>query len=147
MSTDFQETYATVDCDETKNAKTTELHSWKVHNVYKEIDMKEATSPLISTRWIISKKEDHDKSTYMKARLVIRGFQDVDKDSVTSESPTAHIESLKAMLALLPTMGFKPKKIDNRSVFIKERYFASVSILKSANPWTNALAWTGGSSC
>ena len=48
----------------------------------------------------------------MKARLVIRGFQDVDKDSVVSESPTAHTESLKAMLAVLPTMGFKPKKID-----------------------------------
>ena len=29
-----------------------------------------------------------------------------------SESPTAHTESLKVMLACLPTLGFKPKKMD-----------------------------------
>ena len=118
MSNDFQEIYE-VDSDETKNAKMTELHSWKVHSVYKEIDTKDATSPLISTRWIINNKEDHDKSTYVKARLVIRGFQDVDKDSVVSESPTAHTESLKAMLAVLLTMGFKPKKIDISTAFLQ----------------------------
>ena len=81
--------------------------------------MLEATSPLITTRWIMTDKEDIDKTMYKKARLVIRGFQDVDKDSVLSESPTAHTESLKVMLAVLPTLGFRPKKIDISTAFLQ----------------------------
>ena len=46
------------------------------------------------------------------SRLVIRGFQDKDKDDVVSESPTAHTESLKIMLAVMPTLGYRPKKMD-----------------------------------
>ena len=119
MSDNFQEVYDASDSEDIKNAKVTELQSWKVHGVYKEIDMLEATSPLITTRWIMTDKEDIDKTMYKKARLVIRGFQDVDKDSVLSESPTAHTESLKVMLAVLPTLGFRPKKIDISTAFLQ----------------------------
>ena len=118
MSDSFHEVY-TSDGDDIRNAKITELQSWKVHGVFKEIDKAEATSPLITTRWILTDKEDIDKTVYKKARLVIRGFQDVDKDSVISESPTAHTESLKMMLAVLPTLGFRPKKIDISTAFLQ----------------------------
>ena len=56
---------------------------------------------------------------YLKARLVIRGFQDIDEYIVISESPTAHIESLKIMLALLPTLNLRPKKMDISTAFLQ----------------------------
>ena len=59
------------------------------------------------------------KALYLKARLVIRGFQHIDKDIVISESPTAHIESLKIMLALLPTLNLRPKKMDISTAFLQ----------------------------
>ena len=45
MSDNFQEVYDASDSEDIKNAKVTELQSWKVHGVYKEVDMLEATSP------------------------------------------------------------------------------------------------------
>ena len=56
---------------------------------------------------------------YTKARLVIRGFQDKDKDDILSESPTAHTESFKIMLALMPILGYKPKKMDISTAFLQ----------------------------
>ena len=88
------------------------------YGVFQEVDMRKATTPLISTRWIYSTKEK-DNTTYLKARLVIHGFQDVDKDTVLSESPTAHTETLKIMLASLPTLGIKPKKMDISTAFLQ----------------------------
>ena len=105
--------------DEEEKAKHKELSSWKGHNVYKEVDRSEAADNLITTRWIFTDKVDENKVPYMKARLVIRGFQDKEKDAVLSESPTAHTESLKVMLALMPTLGYKPKKMDISTAFLQ----------------------------
>ena len=102
-----------------KIAKEKELTSWEIHGVYKEVEVKDASTPRITTRWVLSNKENDDKSMYLKARLVIRGFQHIDKDIVISESPTAHIESLKIMLALLPTLNLRPKKMDISTAFLQ----------------------------
>ena len=87
--------------------------------MYKEVEVSEARGPLITTRWVFTTKENDDKSSYLKARLVIRSFQDIEKDTVISESPTAHIESLKVTLALLPTLSFRPKKMDISTAFLQ----------------------------
>lgn len=115
----YDEVYEVEQDDEMIDAKVKELNSWKTHEVYKEVDINDAITPLISTRWILSTKERIDKSSYIKARLVIRGFEDVDKDIVQSESPTAHIESVKIMFAILPTIGFRPKKMDISTAFLQ----------------------------
>ena len=114
----FDELYEVSD-DEVSIAKMKELNSWKRYEVYKEVEVSEANCPLITTRWVFSTKENEDKSSYLKARLVVRGFQDIEKDTVVSESPTAHIESLKVTLALLPTLGFRPKKMDISTAFLQ----------------------------
>ena len=96
-----------------------ELNNWNMHQVYKEVKVSESRGSLITTRWVFTTKENDDKSSYLKARLVIRGFQDIEKDTVISESPTAHIESLKVTLALPPTLGFRPKKMDISTAFLQ----------------------------
>ena len=100
-------------------AKVKELSSWKGHRVYEEVDRTEAPEKLISTRWIFTDKVDEKNTPYVKARLVIRGFQDMDKDDVLSESPTAHTETLKIMLAVMPTLGYKPRKMDISTAFLQ----------------------------
>ena len=54
------------------DAKLKELDSWKTHGVYKDVDINDASTPLISTRWVFTTKERIDKSSYIKARLVTR---------------------------------------------------------------------------
>ena len=114
----FDEVYEISDNDNRQKAIVKELNSWKTHEVYKEVDRNEATN-IITTRWIFTDKLDENKVPYIKARLVIRGFEDKEKDDILSESPTANIDSLKIMLAVLPTLGYKPKKMDISTAFLQ----------------------------
>ena len=50
-----------------KIAKEKKLTSWEIHGVYKEVEVKDASTPLITTRWVLSNKENDDKSTVLKS--------------------------------------------------------------------------------
>ena len=105
--------------DNKQKAMEKELESWKTHGVYREVDRVEAVNQIITTRWIFTDKTDENNAPFTKARLVVRGFQDKDKDTVLSESPTAHTESFKVMLAVMPTLGYKPRKMDISTAFLQ----------------------------
>ena len=102
-----------------EKARNKELESWKTFTVYKPVKRFEAINKLITTKWIYTDKIDEKGVPYVKARLVIRGFQDQEKDTVLTESPTAHMESFKIMLALMPTLGHKPRKMDISTAFLQ----------------------------
>ena len=53
----------------------------------------------IGSRWVVTRKEEHDsQKMQIKARLVLRGFQEVVKPQ--SDSPTVAKESLKVLIVL-----------------------------------------------
>ena len=54
----------------------------------------------ITTKWICTKKETKD-SIIIKARLVIRGFQDENSESVRSDLPTCSKESQWIILIII----------------------------------------------
>jgi Reverse transcriptase (RNA-dependent DNA polymerase) len=56
---------------------------------------------IISTRWVISKKINDDGTWGSKARLVARGYEDNEKDRVSSDSPVASSAAQRLVLALL----------------------------------------------
>jgi len=54
-----------------------------------------------------------------KARLVARGFEDPDKDTVDSTSPTAARATLWVLFSALASRGFLPRTIDMRTAFVQ----------------------------
>ena len=60
-----------------EQAKQKELSSWRNNHVY--VERKDVGQKCISTRWICSLK-DTSEGTIHKARLVARGFEEVDQD-------------------------------------------------------------------
>ena len=97
----YDEVYIISEGDAKQKAMMKELDSWKAHDVYKEVDRSEANNNIITTRWIFTDKFDENRVKFIKARLVIRGFQDREKDDILSESPTANTDSLKTKQQLI----------------------------------------------
>ena len=95
-------------------AKDKELENWKTFNVYKEVEDKGQKT--ISTRWVITEKTI-DRNKVVKARLVVRGFEEEDK--VQSDSPTAAKSTLRLVMALAANEQWKLETIDIKAAFLQ----------------------------
>jgi hypothetical protein len=104
-----KERVAALSYDEAKNdpsslqAMEDEIASFKRFDCYEEVssDMVSANANIISTRWVISKKMNDDGTWRSKAMLVARGYEDKEKDRVSSDSPVASSAAQLLVLALL----------------------------------------------
>ena len=68
-----------------------------VPNVYHEVPYE--GQDLISLRWVCSLKHN-DSGIILKARPVVKGFEDSEKDNIQKESPTCLRESLQIIISL-----------------------------------------------
>jgi hypothetical protein len=83
--------------DEAKNDPSSlqvmedEIASFKRFDCYEGVssDMVSVNANIISSRWVISKKKIDDSTWRSKARLVARGYEDKEKDRVSSDSPVS----------------------------------------------------------
>ena len=78
-------------------AKLCELQNWRKNNVYVEIQ--DDGQKRITTRWICTLKESSNGIVH-KARLVARGFEELEKQQLAKDSPTCSTESLRMLLAV-----------------------------------------------
>ena len=99
----------------TDEAKTKELNNWKAEEVYTEVE--DQGQQYISVRWVITKKVVNEE-TVTKARLVARGFQE-NTENLRTDSPTCMRETLKLMLAMSCTFGYKLNAIDIKAAFLQ----------------------------
>ena len=72
-------------------AKQKELENWIDYDVYEEVDDKGQNC--ISVTWVITEKTSDGKQI-VKARLVARGYEDENKDSLRTDSPTISKDNL-----------------------------------------------------
>jgi hypothetical protein len=95
--------------DEAKNdpsalqAMEDEIASFKRFDCYEEVssDLVSAKANIFSTRWDVSKKMNDDGTWRSKASLVARGYEDKEKDRLSSDSPIASSATQRLVLALL----------------------------------------------
>ncbi len=99
---DADENIFVLEEDRWLEAKQEEVNNWKKNAVYKEVD--DVGQHCISTRWVCSMKEKDD-AVIPKARLVVRGFEDLRRNDVEKESPTCASESLRMILAIFALHG------------------------------------------
>jgi hypothetical protein len=114
-------------CDEAKNdpgslqAMEDEIPSFKRFDCYEEVpsDMVSDDVNIISTRWVISKKMNDDGTWRSKARIVARGYEDKEKDRVSSNSPVALSAAQRLVLALLAEKQWIPNSRDFTTAICK----------------------------
>lgn len=97
-------------------AKNAELESWKTNQVYAEVP--DSGQKCVSTRWVCTMKE-LDGDFIPKARLVARGFEELEKGNIPKDSPTCSSESLRMILAVMAQNHWNPNTIDIKTAFLQ----------------------------
>ena len=91
------------------DAKIKEISNWKYHKVFEEVvDEGQNT---VSVRWVLTKKNKDDEPVY-KARLVVRGFEEIEKHEIRKDSPTYCKENFRLILSLVITKNWKINSLD-----------------------------------
>ena len=98
------------------DAKTAELGNWRHLEAVGLVDDK--GQKVISTRWVITEKEV-DGVTKIKARLVIRGFE--EEEEVQADAPTAAKTTLRIALAMTANNNWPIETIDIKAAFLQGR--------------------------
>jgi ribonuclease HI len=98
-------------CEKTEQAKIDEIQKLKDFETFSVVvDMGQDR---ISTRWVITTKEDGSK----KARLVARGFEELDK--IQSDSPTISKSVMRVFLSICSTLEWTVRTTDIKSAFLQ----------------------------
>ena len=100
--------------------KMIKLKSYKVGVIIVFTPVKDVGQARISTRWIFTRKEMHEK-TSVKTRLVARSFQDVDAEIVRTDSPTCLKEGLRIVLATIASNRWTCTSMDVKTAFLQGR--------------------------
>ena len=102
--------------DEILIAKQKELENWRENKVYSTVN--DHGEKCISCRWVLSEKQNIDGSSFLKARLVARGFEE-DLSGIQTDSPTCGKESLRVVLAIASSKGWNCNSIDVKAAFLQ----------------------------
>jgi len=96
-----------------------ELAAWADLAVYTEVPYDDQV--VLSTRWVLTVKEPDAPTSppRRKARLVVRGFEDPERDNVDSTSPTVSRATFRVALSAMVTHGFIPRTVDVRTAFLQ----------------------------
>ena len=102
---------------ETSKAMTDEIKKFEQFGAFERVE--NVGQKAIKTRWVFSEDLEQTKGCKIKARLCMRGDRELDKDSIRADSPTAHKDSLKLMLAVAANEKFDLSSGDIKSAFLQ----------------------------
>eukprot|EP00435_Cladocopium_sp_Y103_P019649 s4451_g4.t1 len=105
-------------------AKNKELKCWLDTNTVKAI-VKDRIHPdqILSSRWILTWKEDQTSPSgrKAKARLVVKGFQDPDIGILNSDSPTLTRDARMLLLQTVSSKRWTVQSFDITTAFLRGR--------------------------
>ena len=115
------------------DAKQAELRKFKEFNVYKEV--KDVGQSTISTRWVVTYKDD-----IVKARLVARGFEELSYQQC--DAPTVTKPCLRMAFMIACCYKWKIEALDITSAFLQsDKILREVYIKPPSDIRTNGVVW------
>lgn len=105
-----------------QQGKAKELKCWLDTNTVKAI-ARDKIHPdrILSSRWILTWKEDPSSSSGRKAktRLVVKGFQDPNIDVLNSESPTLTRDARMLLMQTVSSLNWEIQAFDITTAFLR----------------------------
>ena len=105
-----------------QKAKEKELMCWLDASTVKRI-LRTRIHPdrIMSSRWILTYKPDPSSEVGFKhkARLVVKGFQDPEIDSVATDSPTLTRDGRMVLLQIVSSMQWQVQSFDITTAFLR----------------------------
>ena len=103
-------------------AKKRELKCWiETETVEPLLRNKIHPSRIMSSKWVLTWKEDHSSPSGRKpkARLVIRGFQDPEVGIVSTESPTLSRDGRMMIMQTVSSLHWRIQSFDIKTAFLR----------------------------
>lgn len=97
-------------------AKQEEMKSWRDDSVFEEVQ--DEGQKCISTRWVCTLKEILT-GLVLKARLVARGFEELNVSELQKDSPICASESLQLLVAVICQKQWTLHSMDIKSAFLQ----------------------------
>ena len=105
---------------ECREAKDKELNDFETFDVYEEVNATEVKSEnIVKTEWVLVRKEQDDGSSKVKARLCLRGDQEILKHQIPRDSSTINKVTLKIFLTVAASLGWDMDSSDVRRAFLQ----------------------------
>ena len=99
-------------------AKMKELNDFDNYDVYEVVDRPQGVN-IIDTQWVLVEKERMDGSKVTKARLCMRGDQELNKHLIPVDSPTTNKISVRLLLTLAVALGWDVSTADIERAFLQ----------------------------
>ena len=141
-SNELSEEEITSNKDEILIAQKKELDEWKAHCVYEEVEGHMVTKRILDNRWVYTWKtrmtEKNQMEKFIKARLVIKGFQDPDLGSnlIIFCATMAKKESHFLVLSVGVLKKWNTFQMDISTAFLKSDGFDRTVFTKNPTPET-----------
>ena len=102
-------------------AKKTECQSWFDNDVFEIVDLRKIrVRNFVKGRWVLTVKKDKDgKFLKCKARWVLKGFQDKQKDSQQTDSPAASRSGFRCATQQAANLGWDLYHMDLKTAFLQ----------------------------
>ena len=135
------EIYATQEYDEQtreerKLARHREMESWKANKVYTEVTNRNQSC--ISGKWVYRNKVIDNKPS-VKARYVLRGYE--EEIDFRTDSPTCKRESIRLLLVIIASKGWKINSIDFKTAFLQGNQIEREVFVKPPREANTNLMW------
>ena len=104
------------------DAKLAEYKSWVDNDVFDLVDSRKLKGKqnFVTGRWVLTIKRDKDGNfVKCKARWVLRGFQDTQKDTQQTDSPAATRPGFRLMTTIAANHKWDLKHIDLKTAFLQ----------------------------
>ena len=118
-------------------AKQAEAKSWFDNDVFELVDMRKLKiRNFVTGRWVLTVKKDKDgKLLKCKARWVLKGFQDKQKDTQQTDSPAASRSGFRCVTQFAANKGWDLYHMDLKTAFLQgEAYDESRDIICQIPP-------------
>ena len=102
-------------------AKKAECQSWFDNDVFEIVDLRKIrVRNFVKGRWVLTVKKDKDgKFLKCKARWVLKGFQDKQKDSQQTDSPAASRSGFRCATQQAANLGWDLYHMDLKTAFLQ----------------------------
>ena len=99
-----------------------EYNSFKCNGVFEEFEISKnqlESYNIVNSRWVLSWKRDDSGNRIAKARLVLKGYQDKQKEWLVVDSPTVSKNAVRILLQYCANVKCKPHLVDLKTAFLQ----------------------------
>ena len=127
--------YAT---DEIREAKLKEMKAWDDNQVMERVP--DEGQETISARWVITKKPNPPHGYKIKARLVVRGFEE-DTSNLQTDSPTCSTENTRIVIAIATSKRWQLRTLDVKGAYLQGKGIKRKIYIKPPKDLAQSCLW------